>query len=216
MFPWLVAMFLRCLSIFQVTIKGQKLLEAVSIKKTAFLLTERFILRPTPIFTNKQTNNQTNKNPSPIFFRLSDFGITFLLNTNVSKRWEKKLHPPWGDHEIMARIHPSWRSHLCSLLGCSFNGLGAPCLSQLMGWFWGWMGWICWMSCCGGSIQNYPNWWRNVGRFQVYHIPHLQGWFWMWWEDVDFGDDKDVLGQSTDFWPSTIEIYLSTPKHRGK
>ena len=129
--------------------------------------------------TNRKVHTPAQKRKDKIhqdFFRLLDSGLLFL---NTDKK-------PWGDHEIMARIHPSWRSHLCSLLGCSFNGLGAPWPLR--------MGRMGWMSCCVGCIQHYPN--MEKCREEV-------GWFWIWWwEDVEFGwwlKQIHHVGQSSDF-----------------
>lgn len=135
---WLVTNFLRSFKYFWHNHKGSKIVEAISnTKKNGFFLTERFILQPNP--TTFLPNKKRHKNRSPRFWQiLARWVLLFLTPTPTRKR-------PWGDHEIMARIHPSWRSHLCSLLGCSFNGLGAPWAVAFSG-----LGWMGWMSCCVG------------------------------------------------------------------
>ena len=137
--PWLLANFLRSFKYFWRDHKGSRIVEALkqyqTQEKSVFFLTERFILQPTPLFFLSQTKKD-NRIVHHDFVRLLDSGF-FRHNTNKKR--------PWGDHETMARIHPTWGSHLCSLLGCSFNGLGAPWAVAFSG-----LSWMGWMSCCVG------------------------------------------------------------------
>lgn len=176
-------------SIFEVTIKGQKFVEAMSNKKN---LTSRKV--HTPAQKRKDKIHQD-------FFRLLDSGLLFL---NTDKK-------PWGDHEIMARIHPSWRSHLCSLLGCSFNGLGAPWPLR--------MGRMGWMSCCVGCIQHYPNMEKCREEVPGVACPTSSGMIldmvmrgcWVW---VIKTNTPCWPKQWFQRWPSTIGIYGNPSKHR--
>ena len=141
---WLVANFLRSFKYFWRNHKGSKIVKAISnTKKRSFLPNRKVYTRANPTIFLSQTKQ--HKNRSPTFFLDSwTLGFTFS-DTNTNKK------RPWGDHEIMARIHPTWRSHLCSLLGCRFNGLGAPWAVAFSG-----LGWMGWMSCCVGLYPKLP------------------------------------------------------------